>query len=119
MKQMMRAEERAFARSMARLAVCNHFLPQRIDLERQALGSAFVGGPSALWNVDFDSRGRRIPEGFNYGDLPNLSREMVDRFTTVRPETLDQASRIPGVTSAALTVVRIAIEDQRRRRRGS
>ncbi|HEY5909557.1 MAG TPA: sigma-54-dependent Fis family transcriptional regulator, partial [Verrucomicrobiae bacterium] len=58
MKQMMRAEERAFARSMARLAVCNHFLPQRIDLERQALGSAFVEGPSAMWNVDFDSRGR-------------------------------------------------------------
>jgi tRNA U34 5-carboxymethylaminomethyl modifying enzyme MnmG/GidA len=35
----------------------------------------------------------------------------------VRPETLDQASRIPGVTPAALTVVRLALEARRRERR--
>ncbi len=66
-----------------------------------------------------DARGRHIPEGFNYSALPNLSGEMVERLHAVRPDTLDQASRIPGVTPAALTVLRLAVEAQRRAARGS
>lgn len=58
MKIPMKPEERQFAKTIARLVACNHFLPERIDLERQALGSAFVEGPSVAWNVDLDSRGR-------------------------------------------------------------
>jgi len=54
----MKPEERQFAKAIARLSVCNHFLPERIDLEREALGSAFVEGPAAIWNVDAGSRGR-------------------------------------------------------------
>jgi tRNA uridine 5-carboxymethylaminomethyl modification enzyme len=64
-----------------------------------------------------ESRGRRIPEDFDFRILSNLSGEMVERFMAVRPETLDQASRIPGVTPAALTVVRLALESRRRERR--
>jgi tRNA uridine 5-carboxymethylaminomethyl modification enzyme len=48
---------------------------------------------------------RRIPEGFPFGRVPGLSREMVQRFTETRPETLGQAQRIPGVTPAAVAVV--------------
>lgn len=55
MKFLMRPEERAFARTMTRLTSCNHFLPERIDLEREALGSAFAEGPTATWNLNFDS----------------------------------------------------------------
>src|SRR5512139_1659209 len=58
MKTLMKPEERRFAKAIARIVACNHFLPERIDLEREALGSAFVEGPSAAWNVDLDSRGR-------------------------------------------------------------
>ena len=50
--------ERAFARTMARLAVCNHFLPERIELEREALGPAFEDSPAVAWNLDSDSGGR-------------------------------------------------------------
>ena len=57
---------------------------------------------------------KRIPAGFEYGSLPGLSREMVERLTVVRPETLDQASRIPGVTAAAITLLRVALEAARR-----
>jgi tRNA uridine 5-carboxymethylaminomethyl modification enzyme len=46
-----------------------------------------------------------IPPTFEYAGLPGLSREMVERLGQVRPETLGQASRIPGVTPAALSVV--------------
>jgi DNA-binding NtrC family response regulator len=58
MKPLMKPEERRFAKAIARLATCNHFLPERIDREREALGATFVEGPFAAWNVDLDSRGR-------------------------------------------------------------
>ncbi len=48
---------------------------------------------------------RRIPEAFPFERVPGLSREMVQRFTETRPETLGQAQRIPGVTPAAVAVV--------------
>lgn len=48
---------------------------------------------------------RRIPEGFTFTAIPGLSREMVQRLAEVRPETIGQASRIPGVTPAAVAVV--------------
>ena len=48
---------------------------------------------------------RRIPEGFPFERVPGLSREMVQRFSETRPETLGQAQRIPGVTPAAVAVV--------------
>jgi tRNA uridine 5-carboxymethylaminomethyl modification enzyme len=48
---------------------------------------------------------RRIPEAFPFERVPGLSREMVQRFSEARPETLGQAQRIPGVTPAAVAVV--------------
>ena len=48
---------------------------------------------------------RRIPEAFPFQRVPGLSREMVQRFSEARPETLGQAQRIPGVTPAAVAVV--------------
>jgi len=48
---------------------------------------------------------RQIPEAFPFERVPGLSREMVQRFSETRPETLGQALRIPGVTPAAVAVV--------------
>ena len=48
---------------------------------------------------------RRIPDDFTFSGVPGLSREIVDRLTHVRPETLGQASRIPGMTPAAVAVL--------------
>ena len=48
---------------------------------------------------------RRIPEGFPFSRVPGLSREVVHRLSQVRPETLGQASRVPGVTPAAVAVL--------------
>jgi tRNA uridine 5-carboxymethylaminomethyl modification enzyme len=48
---------------------------------------------------------RRIPDGFAFDRVPGLSREVIQRFSQVRPETLGQASRIPGVTPAAVAVL--------------
>ncbi|MCX6605141.1 MAG: hypothetical protein NTV52_16290 [Acidobacteria bacterium] len=48
-----------------------------------------------------------MPVGLDYGRIPGLSREMVDKFRPVRPVTVVQASRIPGVTPAAVSVLDI------------
>jgi tRNA uridine 5-carboxymethylaminomethyl modification enzyme len=49
--------------------------------------------------------GRRIPDAFPFDRVPGLSREMVQRLSEIRPETLGQAGRIPGVTPAAVSVL--------------
>lgn len=46
-----------------------------------------------------------IPDGFRYAGLPGLSREIVQRLEEVRPNTLGQAQRIPGVTAAAVAIL--------------
>ncbi len=53
---------------------------------------------------------RAIPEHFPFERIPGLSREMVQRLGEVRPATLGQASRIPGVTPAAVAVVAAYID---------
>ena len=48
---------------------------------------------------------KRIPAGFPFARVPGLSREAIQRLSQVRPETLGQASRIPGMTPAAVAVL--------------
>jgi tRNA uridine 5-carboxymethylaminomethyl modification enzyme len=48
---------------------------------------------------------RRIPEGFDYAALSGLSREVVEKCSRRRPRTLGEASRIPGVTPAAVAII--------------
>jgi len=55
---------------------------------------------------------RNIPDWFDYKAVSGLSREMQEKLTRVRPSTIGQASRIPGVTPAALTLVNVYIEIQ-------
>lgn len=57
-----------------------------------------------------------IPEWFDYYSVSGLSREMQEKLTKVRPRTIGQASRIPGVTPAAVSLVNVYIEIQTRRR---
>ena len=67
-------------------------------------------------------RGRReerrpIPGDFRFDTVPGLSREVIDRLTQVRPATLGQALRIPGVTPAAVAVVSVYVSRWRGTRR--
>jgi tRNA uridine 5-carboxymethylaminomethyl modification enzyme len=50
---------------------------------------------------------RRIVAGFPFQDVPGLSREVVERLRQVKPETLGQAARIPGMTPAAVAVLSV------------
>jgi tRNA uridine 5-carboxymethylaminomethyl modification enzyme len=59
---------------------------------------------------------RGIPEWFDYKAVSGLSREMQETLERVRPRTLGQASRIAGVTPAAVSLLHVFIEIQGRSR---
>jgi tRNA uridine 5-carboxymethylaminomethyl modification enzyme len=56
------------------------------------------------------AQARRIPDYIDYSDLPGLSREIVEKLSRIRPETIGQAARIPGVTPAALAIINLQVE---------
>ena len=68
-------------------------------VERQRREWEVVQRDSAIW----------IPADFSYRAIPGLSNEMTERLSSARPETFDQASRIAGVTPAALSALYVAV----------
>jgi tRNA uridine 5-carboxymethylaminomethyl modification enzyme len=60
-----------------------------------------------------------IPDWIEYNAISGLSREMRETLERVRPITIGQASRIPGVTPAALSLVHVSIKTQQARRMAS
>src|SRR3546814_1877685 len=49
--------------------------------------------------------GMAIPDGFDYAAVRGLSAEVRQKFERVRPQTVGQAQRIPGVTPAAISLL--------------
>ncbi len=56
------------------------------------------------------SERRSIPRGFPFDRVPGLSNEVVHRLSQVRPDTLGRASRIPGMTPAAVAILGTYLE---------
>lgn len=74
-----------------------------------ALYAPYVSRQQREWEVvQRDSR-VWVPRDLEYSAVPGLSNEMVERLSAARPETLDQASRIAGVTPAALSALFVAV----------
>jgi tRNA uridine 5-carboxymethylaminomethyl modification enzyme len=74
-----------------------------------ALYAPYVERQQREWEVvQRDSR-VGIPAALDHAAIPGLSNEMVERLSTARPETLDQASRVPGITPAALSALFVAV----------
>jgi tRNA uridine 5-carboxymethylaminomethyl modification enzyme len=56
---------------------------------------------------------KRIPENLEYTGIPGLSREIIEKLSKVRPSSIAQASRIPGITPAAISILLFHIEMRR------
>lgn len=57
---------------------------------------------------------KSIPTGFDYGSIPGFSREVLEKLSRVKPSTIGQASRIAGVTPAAISLLIVALEKFKR-----
>jgi tRNA uridine 5-carboxymethylaminomethyl modification enzyme len=73
-----------------------------------ALYAPYVGRQEREWEVVRRDSRVWISDSLDYAAVPGLSNEMVERLSVARPETLDQASRVPGVTPAALSALYVA-----------
>lgn len=62
--------------------------------------------------------GKKIPEAFDYDAVVGLSREVREKLKKIQPRSLGQASRISGVTPAAISILMLALERRRRKEIG-
>jgi len=73
-----------------------------------ALYRPYVERQEREWNAVRRDSQVWIPPELDYAAVPGLSNEMVERLRSACPETLDQASRVAGVTPAALSALYVA-----------
>lgn len=57
---------------------------------------------------------RHVPDNFNYDDIKGFSREVVEKLKKVRPSSIGQASRISGMTPAAISLLLVAVEKHKK-----
>jgi len=82
--------------------------PETEEGRADSLYAPYVARQQREWEVvQRDSR-IWIPPDLDFSAVPGLSNEMVERLNAARPETLDQASRVHGVTPAALSALHVA-----------
>jgi tRNA uridine 5-carboxymethylaminomethyl modification enzyme len=74
-------------------------------VETEAKYSGYIAQQERQMERMKDAERRPIPAAFGFGGIPGLSREVQDKLERVRPETLGQAARIPGVTPAAIAIL--------------
>ena len=65
------------------------------------------------------TEGKKIPFSFDYDGVSSLSREVREKLKKIQPLSLGQASRISGVTPAAISILMIALEKRKRKEGGS
>jgi tRNA uridine 5-carboxymethylaminomethyl modification enzyme len=82
--------------------------PETEEGRADALYAPYVARQQQEWEVVRRDSRIWIPLGLDFSAVPGLSNEMVERLALARPETLDQASRVPGVTPAALSALYVA-----------
>jgi tRNA uridine 5-carboxymethylaminomethyl modification enzyme len=95
---------------MVGAAEARRLWPELTELDEALLARLIIDARYATYvarqDADLESfrkdAGLRLPETLDFGAVPGLSHEMVERLRAVRPATLGEAGRVPGVTPAAL-----------------
>ena len=82
------------------------------QLWREALYASFETRQRQQMDALRRDEGRSIPPGLDYGCIPGLSVELRQKLEMVRPETLAQASRIEGMTPAAIALLHLRLRQQ-------
>ena len=80
------------------------------QLEIQAKYSGYIERQAEEIERNRNHEGTVLPETLDYSSIRGLSTEMVQKFSEIRPHNLGQAARIPGVTPAAISLLRIYLK---------
>ncbi|HEY2382648.1 MAG TPA: tRNA uridine-5-carboxymethylaminomethyl(34) synthesis enzyme MnmG [Terriglobia bacterium] len=59
---------------------------------------------------------KKLPADLDFANMPGLSREIVEKLSRIRPQSIAQASRIPGITPASISILLFHIEMRQNRR---
>ena len=110
------ADKRSLAEWLRRPAT-RHAALERLGPIDDALDEAiadadyapFLERQRAEWALLDRDRALALPAAFAFAAVPGLSTEMIERLSAARPATIDQASRVRGVTPAALSALHFAI----------
>ena len=73
-----------------------YIVRQQLEIDRQGL-----------------NEGQAIPDDLDYAEVPGLSREVAQKLAAQRPATIGQASRISGVTPAAVSILMVHLKKRR------
>ncbi len=97
------------------LAPGSEHLPDRVkeQVEIQTKYEGYLQRQEIEVNKFRDLEYVRIPPDFSYEDISGLSNELRQRLQKVSPRSLGQASRIPGITPAALSLLRVYLQAQK------
>jgi hypothetical protein len=89
---------------------------KRVEITKDNGGTRNLGQQMQMAERLKKIEGKRIPPDFAYNSVNGLSREVLSKLQEVRPSNLGQASRIPGITPAAISLLMVAIERLKRER---
>lgn len=93
-------------------AVLNDDIEQQVEIQTKYEGYIRRQMEAAERLLGIENK--KIPADFDYRLLPGISRELLFKLEEIRPESLGQAGRIQGMTPAALSILMVAVEKQRR-----
>jgi len=88
----------------------------RRQVERDSLYAIYVARQASDIAAIAKDEALLIPEGFDYLALSGLSNELTEKLCAVRPQNLGQASRLEGMTPAALTLLLAKIRQSTRKK---
>jgi tRNA uridine 5-carboxymethylaminomethyl modification enzyme len=83
---------------------------QRFAIESRIKYDGYIARQNAEAEKTKKWEKRGVPADLNFGAIPGLTREVVEKLERIRPVTFAQAQRISGMTPAALSILRIFLE---------
>ncbi len=92
-------------------------LPEQIrrDIEVRASYAGYIERAEQEIERTREHEGMRLPEDLDYAALAGLSHEVRQQLTAIRPATLGQAARVPGVTPAAVAILLVHLKRRMQR----
>jgi tRNA uridine 5-carboxymethylaminomethyl modification enzyme len=82
----------------------------KLQVDVQAKYSGYLKRQSEEIERQQRNEDLRLPENIDYGAVRGLSNEACQRLREVRPQTLGQAARIPGLTPAAVSLLLVHLK---------